>query len=159
MQARQEREKVTGKIPGLGVVASDDETGSANNKNAKKRAAKKRAKEAAMVAEAATSVNAAPTPAGKSATARAIAATESATPTAVTASATTTTTPPSTAAPTPQEDRERQAKAIRKKIRQANDLKTKKDNGENLLPEQMEKVVRIAELMRQLKELGLEDEK
>ncbi|KAI5801644.1 hypothetical protein DFH27DRAFT_482218 [Peziza echinospora] len=55
------------------------------------------------------------------------------------------------------EEKEKQAKAIRKKIRQANDLKTKKDSGESLLPEQMDKVIRLAELMRQLNALGFDE--
>jgi len=54
------------------------------------------------------------------------------------------------------DDREKQAKAIRKKIRQANELKSRRDGGENLLPEQLEKVIRMNELVRQLNALGFE---
>jgi partner of Y14 and mago protein len=54
------------------------------------------------------------------------------------------------------EDREKQAKAIRKKIRQANELKSRRDGGENLLPEQLEKVIKMSELVRQLNALGFE---
>lgn len=55
------------------------------------------------------------------------------------------------------EEKEKLAKAIRKKIRQANDLKTRKDDGESLLPEQLEKVIKMSELMRQLNALGFSE--
>lgn len=55
-----------------------------------------------------------------------------------------------------QEEKEKLAKAIRKKIRQANDLKARKEGGENLLPEQLEKVIKLSELTRQLNALGFE---
>jgi len=54
------------------------------------------------------------------------------------------------------EDKEKLAKAIRKKIRQASELKTRKDGGENLLPEQLEKVIKMNELVRQLNALGFD---
>jgi partner of Y14 and mago protein len=54
------------------------------------------------------------------------------------------------------EGKEKQAKAIRKKIRQANELKNRKDGGEVLLPEQLEKVIKLNELARQLKCLGFD---
>lgn len=55
-----------------------------------------------------------------------------------------------------QEEKEKQAKGIRKKIRQANELKNRKEGGENLLPEQLEKVLKLDELVSQLNSLGLE---
>lgn len=55
------------------------------------------------------------------------------------------------------EEKTKQAKAIKKKIRQANDLKLKKDSGESLLPEQLEKVLKIVELTRQLEALGVNE--
>jgi partner of Y14 and mago protein len=55
------------------------------------------------------------------------------------------------------ENREKQAKAIRKKIRQVYELKSKKDGGENLLPEQLEKVIKLDELLKQLSALGLDE--
>lgn len=54
------------------------------------------------------------------------------------------------------EEKEKAAKAIRKKIRQANDLKARKEGGESLLPEQLEKVIKLGELTRQLNALGFE---
>lgn len=57
-------------------------------------------------------------------------------------------------ADTSPEEKEKLAKAIRKKIRQANDLKTRKEGGESLLPEQLAKVIKLSELMRQLNALG-----
>lgn len=53
--------------------------------------------------------------------------------------------------------KERLAKAVRKKIRQANELKTRQDAGETLLPEQLEKVIKINELVGQLSALGFEE--
>ena len=55
------------------------------------------------------------------------------------------------------EGKEKLAKAVRKKLRQANELKTRHDGGETLLPEQLEKVIRINELVRQLNALGFEE--
>ncbi|KAL7268028.1 hypothetical protein RUND412_009361 [Rhizina undulata] len=55
-----------------------------------------------------------------------------------------------------EEDKEKFAKGIRKKIRQANELKERKEGGENLLPEQLEKVIKLSELVRQLNALGFE---
>ena len=51
-------------------------------------------------------------------------------------------------------EREKQARNLKKKLRQARDLREKKDKGENLLPEQFEKVIKISELIRQLDGLG-----
>lgn len=55
-----------------------------------------------------------------------------------------------------QEEKEKQAKSIRKKIRQANELKNRKEAGENLLPEQLEKVSKLDGLVSQLNSLGFE---
>ena len=43
-----------------------------------------------------------------------------------------------------------------KKLRQARELKDKKEKGEGLLPEQFEKVIKINELVRQLEKLGFD---
>ena len=56
--------------------------------------------------------------------------------------------------PDPQGEREKLARNLKKKLRQAKDLKDKKDQGNNLLPEQFEKVIKINELIRQLDNLG-----
>lgn len=54
----------------------------------------------------------------------------------------------------PEAEKEKEAKKLAKKLRQAKDLKEKKDKGDALLPEQFEKVIRINELIRQLDQLG-----
>ena len=58
----------------------------------------------------------------------------------------------------PEAEKEKKARALKKKLRQARDLREKKDKGENLLPEQFEKVIRINELIRQLDALGFDAE-
>lgn len=55
-------------------------------------------------------------------------------------------------------EKEKQARNLKKKLRQARDLREKKDKGENLLPEQFEKVIKIQELIRQLEGLGFDSE-
>lgn len=58
----------------------------------------------------------------------------------------------------PEVEKEKQAKKLGKKLRQARELREKKDKGENLLPEQLEKVIKIQELMRQLDSLGFDSD-
>jgi len=53
-------------------------------------------------------------------------------------------------------DKEKEAKKLVKKLRQARELKDKKEKGEGLLPEQFEKVIKINELVRQLEKLGFD---
>lgn len=48
----------------------------------------------------------------------------------------------------------KQARKLAKKLRQARELKDKKDKGDDLLPEQFAKVIKIQELIRQLDGLG-----
>ncbi|OAX81452.1 hypothetical protein ACJ72_04212 [Emergomyces africanus] len=60
--------------------------------------------------------------------------------------------------PDPEAEKEKKARSLRKKLRQARELREKKDNGENLLPEQFEKVIKIQELVRQLDALGFDSE-
>lgn len=55
-----------------------------------------------------------------------------------------------------QEEKEKQAKGLRKKIRQTAELKNRQEGGETLHPDQLEKVSKLDELMRQLNSLGLE---
>ncbi|KZF22389.1 hypothetical protein L228DRAFT_268856 [Xylona heveae TC161] len=55
-------------------------------------------------------------------------------------------------------EKEKHARNLRKKLRQARELKDKKESGESLLPEQFEKVIRISELIRQLSALGVDPE-
>ena len=55
-------------------------------------------------------------------------------------------------------DTEKQTRNLKKKLRQARELREKKDKGENLLPEQLEKVIKIQELIRQLDTLGFDSD-
>ncbi|KAJ5435348.1 Exon junction complex Pym [Penicillium cf. griseofulvum] len=56
----------------------------------------------------------------------------------------------------PAEELEKKARNLKKKLRQARDLRDKKQQGEALLPEQLEKVIKIQELVRQLDVLGFD---
>lgn len=60
--------------------------------------------------------------------------------------------------PDPEVEKEKQARNLKKKLRQARELREKKDKGEDLLPEQFEKVIKIKELIRQLDKLGFNAE-
>ncbi|CRK28012.1 hypothetical protein BN1708_015057, partial [Verticillium longisporum] len=53
-------------------------------------------------------------------------------------------------------ERAKKARALKKKLRQAKELQTKKEGGEALLPEQIAKVIKINELMRELEALGFD---
>ncbi|KAL2757119.1 hypothetical protein ACRALDRAFT_1069750 [Sodiomyces alcalophilus JCM 7366] len=53
-------------------------------------------------------------------------------------------------------ERARKARGLRKKLRQARELQNKKEDGEALLPEQIAKVIKINELVRELEALGLD---
>ncbi|KAL8872804.1 MAG: hypothetical protein Q9174_001635 [Haloplaca sp. 1 TL-2023] len=55
-------------------------------------------------------------------------------------------------------EREKQARNLKKKLRQARELSAKKEKGECLLPEQFAKVIKINELIRQLDSLGFDAE-
>ncbi|EGX90611.1 RNA binding protein Pym, putative [Cordyceps militaris CM01] len=55
-------------------------------------------------------------------------------------------------------EREKRVRNLKKKLKQAKDLKTKKDEGQGLLPEQIAKVIKINELIRELNALGFDDE-
>ncbi|KAJ5155172.1 hypothetical protein N7492_007975 [Penicillium capsulatum] len=53
-------------------------------------------------------------------------------------------------------EKEKKARNLKKKLRQANELREKKLKGEALLPEQFEKVIKIQELIQQLDVLGFD---
>jgi len=53
-------------------------------------------------------------------------------------------------------EKEKEARKLAKKLRQARELKDRKEKGDSLLPEQLEKVIRINELIRQLDALGFD---
>ncbi|KAH0614188.1 uncharacterized protein H6S33_006074 [Morchella sextelata] len=151
----------SGGVPGAAAASDDDKkTDSAgSDKNAKRRAARKRAKEleretkneAGEETKAPTKETKEPKEALETGGAKVSKKSPHAS----------TNTSSRAASPKPkpeltQEEKEKLAKGIRKKIRQANELKVRKDNGENLLPEQLEKVIKLHELARQLNALGLE---
>lgn len=53
-------------------------------------------------------------------------------------------------------EKEKKARNLKKKLRQARDLRDKKNEGEALLPEQLDKLIKIPELIRQLDALGFD---
>jgi len=55
-------------------------------------------------------------------------------------------------------EREKKARNLKKKLKQAKDLKEKKEGGAALLPEQFAKVIKINELIRELDALGFDAE-
>ncbi|CAI0649138.1 Partner of Y14 and mago [Colletotrichum fructicola] len=64
--------------------------------------------------------------------------------------------PPKAEEADPEVEREKKARNIKKKLKQAKDLKNKKEGGETLLPEQIAKVIKINELIRELDALGFD---
>lgn len=56
----------------------------------------------------------------------------------------------------PEAEKEKKARNLKKKLRQARELRDKKNQGEDLLPEQFDKVIKIQELIRQLDGLGFD---
>lgn len=58
----------------------------------------------------------------------------------------------------PEVEKEKKARSLKKKLKQAKDLKDKKEGGEALLPEQIAKVIKINELIRELDALGFDAE-
>ncbi|EEA26226.1 hypothetical protein TMatcc_005517 [Talaromyces marneffei ATCC 18224] len=56
----------------------------------------------------------------------------------------------------PEAEKEKKARNLKKKLRQARELSEKKDKGESLLPEQFAKVIKINELIRELDALGFD---
>lgn len=125
-------------VPGAApVTETSAESASAANKNAKRREARKKA--AAAAAETTT------TPAAK-------------TTTTTNGSATKTEATPHVPVEDPQAEREKKARGLKKKLKQAKELQSKRDVGEALLPEQIAKVIRISELVRELDALGFDAE-
>jgi partner of Y14 and mago protein len=125
-----------GGIPGAEGLKDDSgkadtsALGGASNKNAKRREARKKAKAAGDEGEATENANA-----------NAAAAAEAAKTEEVV---------------DPEVEREKKARNLKKKLKQAKDLKNKKDTGEALLPEQIAKVIKISELIRELDALGFD---
>lgn len=128
-EAFRERGKQVG-IPGAAGLQDEkpEQSSAASNKNAKRREARKKAK------------------ADGDAKADATAAT------------TTDAAESKTEEVDPEIEREKKARSLKKKLKQAKELKQKKDGGEGLLPEQIAKVIKINELIRELDALGFDAE-
>ncbi|KAL2207440.1 hypothetical protein CC79DRAFT_744891 [Sarocladium strictum] len=58
----------------------------------------------------------------------------------------------------PEAEKEKKARNLKKKLKQAKDLQSKKEEGGTLLPEQIAKVIKINELIRELEALGFDSE-
>ncbi len=58
----------------------------------------------------------------------------------------------------PEVEKEKRARNLKKKLKQARELQSKKEGGESLLPEQIAKVIKINELIRELESLGFDSE-
>lgn len=58
----------------------------------------------------------------------------------------------------PEVERKKKARNLTKKLKQAKELQDKKDGGQSLLPEQIAKVIKINELVRELAALGFDGE-
>lgn len=143
-----------GGVPGVQGLKDDKENTAtaSSNKNAKRREARKKAK-----AESETAEDAADTPSSPAANTKSdqIANQEN----WRTTDTKTPTQPAEEDKPEqvdPAAENEKKARNLKKKLRQARDLREKKDKGENLLPEQFEKVIKIQELIRQLDSLGFD---
>ena len=132
-----------GGVIGAEAAASDDSKtpvaggSAAANKNAKRREARKKAKAAdenVAAKEDAVKTNGAPAEAVKKDDA------------------------PAESAPDPEAEREKKARNLKKKLKQARELQDKKEGGQALLPEQIAKVIKINELVRELAALGLDSD-
>ncbi|RKU42730.1 hypothetical protein DL546_004470 [Coniochaeta pulveracea] len=124
------RTRGKGGIPGAEGLKEEkaDQGSAASNKNAKRREARKKAK----------------------ATGEADAGEKQTTPPPAE--------PPATELVDPEAEKEKKARNLKKKLKQARDLKNKKETGEALLPEQIAKVIKINELIRELEALGFDSE-
>ncbi|KAL7936811.1 hypothetical protein V8C35DRAFT_293879 [Trichoderma chlorosporum] len=128
-EAFRERGKRIG-IPGAASVQDEkpDQGSAASNKNAKRREARKKAKATGEGEDEAKADSAAATQDGQ----------------------------PKADDVDPEVEREKRARSLKKKLKQAKELKMKKDGGEGLLPEQIAKVIKINELIRELDALGFD---
>lgn len=130
----RERGKRIG-IPGAAGLKDEEQPdqSSAANKNAKRREARKKAKAAAEGEGEG---------AGTSATSKGNSAAEAQ--------------PTEKEEVDPEVEREKKARNLKKKLKQAKELQSKKEGGETLLPEQIAKVIKIKELIRELDALGFD---
>lgn len=120
----------SGGIPGAEGLKDNKEEGSAaSNKNAKRREARKKAKAGEEDGEGKTETNGS---AKEPAKVKEVI--------------------------DPEVEKEKKARNLKKKLKQAKDLKEKKAGGGALLPEQFAKVIKINELIRELDALGFDAE-
>ena len=118
-----------GVVPGAeGLQASKAQTLASTNKNVKRREARKRAKVAAAVDHEPPSSQTFKEPEPK----------------------------PVSEPVDPQGEKDKKARNLRKKLRQARELKSRRDGGDSLLPEQLEKVIKISQLIQELEALGFD---
>jgi partner of Y14 and mago len=127
------RRRGVGPIPGAEGVVSDDKTvvpgaSAASNKNAKRREARKKAKAAGEDGAAADDKGAGAGDAQEEKKEEV----------------------------DPEVEKEKKVRNLKKKLKQAKELKDKKDGGGALLPEQIAKVIKINELVRELEKLGID---
>jgi partner of Y14 and mago protein len=119
----------SGGIPGADGLKDDKEEGSAaSNKNAKRREARKKAKAAEEGGEKVKE------PEKKDSADKAEEVVD------------------------PEVEREKKARNLKKKLKQAKELNEMKEGGAALLPEQFAKVIKINELIRELDQLGFDAE-
>lgn len=125
------RTRGKGGIPGAEGLKTekDDQASAASNKNAKRREARKKAKATGEGEKDTTTAT--PTPAAETSKPEEL---------------------------DPEAEKEKKARNLKKKLKQAKDLKNKKETGEALLPEQIAKVIKINELIRELEALGFDAE-
>lgn len=143
----------TGGVPGAATVEPEEETKSSNSKNAKRREARRKAKAAEEAAQDHTVPGSTPTEDGhENGAASNSRATANDTDNWRKEDSTNDEPQP----PEPGAEKEKHVRNLKKKLRQARDLRAKKDKGENLLPEQFEKVIKMNELIRQLDNLGFD---
>ncbi|KAL2125420.1 hypothetical protein VTJ04DRAFT_1785 [Mycothermus thermophilus] len=132
------RNRNKGPVPGSEGLkdepAAQAGSSSAANKNAKRREARRKAKAAAGAGEELQPQDAAPS-SDKQQPAK-----EEPKPEAI----------------DPEAEKEKKVRTLKKKLRQARELKEKKDGGGILLPEQIAKVIKINELIRELDALGFD---
>ncbi|TVY34726.1 Partner of Y14 and mago [Lachnellula subtilissima] len=124
------KKRGTGGVPGAeGLKEITDDGSAASNKNAKRREARKKAKAAEEAGDGKLDTNgSAKEPAKEEEVAD------------------------------PEVEKEKKARNLKKKLKQAKDLKEKKEGGGALLPEQFAKVIKINELIRELDALGFDAE-
>ncbi|KUI56533.1 Partner of Y14 and mago [Cytospora mali] len=129
------RSRYKGGVIGAEAAADPAETSAAANKNAKRREARKKAKaaETGENGDGKEVASAAATKKGEAAAAE-------------------------VEPVDPEVEREKKARNLKKKLKQARDLQDKKDGGQPLLPEQIAKVIKINELVRELAALGFDSE-